>query len=317
METIMELTLRHVTVLCAVEEEGSITRAASRLGVSQPALTAQLQRIERELGQPVFTRSTHGVAVTRTGRRVMSHAQAAQAAMSRLREDAHSLRPGATVVRVGGHGPLLLTLVDRLAQQGGPQTSVTTRAERSSRLLQSELEQDKIDYAVLREYPGHELSLPAGIVEYELVADEPLFVGMTRGHRLAAQDVIGLDELRDEPWATDPDDDSGENTLLQAACARAGFEPRFGLISSDGAAARSYVGAGRAVALFDARARQDDRLVVRPLRGDPLRCRLALRWRRDADLALAPGVVSATLTAVYQQAVAAQPVYSRWRAGRG
>ena len=43
----MNLELRHLKVVCAIAETGSVTKAASQLGLAQPALTAQLQRIER------------------------------------------------------------------------------------------------------------------------------------------------------------------------------------------------------------------------------------------------------------------------------
>jgi DNA-binding transcriptional LysR family regulator len=50
----MNLELRHLKVVCAIAETGSVTKAASTLGLAQPALTAQLQRIERTLGGPLF-----------------------------------------------------------------------------------------------------------------------------------------------------------------------------------------------------------------------------------------------------------------------
>ena len=52
----MNLELRHLKVVCAIAETGSVTKAASQLGLAQTALTAQLQRIERTLGGPLFER---------------------------------------------------------------------------------------------------------------------------------------------------------------------------------------------------------------------------------------------------------------------
>lgn len=56
----MNLELRHLRVVCAIAETGSVTKAASTLGLAQPALTAQLQRIERTLGGPLFERDRRG-----------------------------------------------------------------------------------------------------------------------------------------------------------------------------------------------------------------------------------------------------------------
>lgn len=52
----MDIELRHFRVICTIAELGSVTRAAAALGLAQPALTAQLQRIERALGRPLFER---------------------------------------------------------------------------------------------------------------------------------------------------------------------------------------------------------------------------------------------------------------------
>ena len=52
----MDIELRHLRVICAIAESGSVTKAAASLGLAQPALTAQLQRIERALGGPLFDR---------------------------------------------------------------------------------------------------------------------------------------------------------------------------------------------------------------------------------------------------------------------
>lgn len=312
----MELTLRHVAVLCAIEDSGSIGRAATGLGLSQPALSAQLQRIERELGELVFLRRGDGVEVTPSGRRVLAHARAVTAAMRRLRGEGERPTRGASV-RVGGFGPLLLALADRLIdrlaaqglQNGRSSAGLVARADRSSRVLQSELEQDKVDYAVVREYPGFELPTAPSTRQWCLAPAEPVFVGMSRQHPLATHEEIGLAQLRHERWAVDPDDDSGENDLLHAVCAGHGFVPEPGLITSDNGVARGYVSSGRGVALFEARARQTDDLVVRPLRGDPITCRILLRWRPGAERMLPVSEVRHALSEVYAAAVSNSPVF--------
>ena len=53
----MDLELRHLRIVCAVAEAGSVTKAAASLGLAQPAVTAQLRRIERTLGGQLFERA--------------------------------------------------------------------------------------------------------------------------------------------------------------------------------------------------------------------------------------------------------------------
>ncbi|MFD3415587.1 LysR family transcriptional regulator [Streptomyces cyaneofuscatus] len=73
----MDLELRHLRILPAIAEAGSLTRAAAALMLSQPAMTTQLRRIEASFGQPLFERSARGLVPTRAGERVISHTRSA------------------------------------------------------------------------------------------------------------------------------------------------------------------------------------------------------------------------------------------------
>lgn len=68
----MELELRHLRVLCAIADSGSVGRAAAALGYTQPALSTQLRRIERLLGEGLFVRASTGVELTAYGAEVVS-----------------------------------------------------------------------------------------------------------------------------------------------------------------------------------------------------------------------------------------------------
>ena len=90
-------TLRALECLVAVLEHGSVTEAAARLHMSQPALSHQLAALERELGTPVVERLPRGVRPTVAGRAVLADARAALAAADRV------LATGRAVARgVGG-----------------------------------------------------------------------------------------------------------------------------------------------------------------------------------------------------------------------
>jgi DNA-binding transcriptional LysR family regulator len=70
------LELRHLRAFVAVAEELHFTRAANRLHLAQQALSGQIQQLERELGTPLFTRTTRKVELTDAGRTLLSHATA-------------------------------------------------------------------------------------------------------------------------------------------------------------------------------------------------------------------------------------------------
>src|SRR5690242_14356060 len=75
------MELRHLQYLVAVVEEGTVTAAAARLHVAQPGVSAQLKQLERELGEPLLTRTSRGVTPTVAGEAVLPYARAALAAV--------------------------------------------------------------------------------------------------------------------------------------------------------------------------------------------------------------------------------------------
>src|SRR3954465_4580729 len=118
----MNLELRHLRVVCAIAETGSVTKAASQLGLAQPALTAQLQRIERTLGGPLFERDRRGARPTALGELVLSRARVLLPAMKGLQDEAARLAGssggGDTMsrYRIGAlGGPILGGMVYRLS----------------------------------------------------------------------------------------------------------------------------------------------------------------------------------------------------------
>ena len=75
------MELRQLEYLVAVVEEGSFTRAAQRERVAQPAVSAQIRRLERMVGQQLLTRSSREVRLTEAGAALLPHARAALAAV--------------------------------------------------------------------------------------------------------------------------------------------------------------------------------------------------------------------------------------------
>src|SRR5690349_3225213 len=75
------MELRQLEYFVAVVEEAGFTKAADRERVAQPAVSAQIRRLERLLGQPLFTRTSREVRLTQAGAALLPHARAALAAV--------------------------------------------------------------------------------------------------------------------------------------------------------------------------------------------------------------------------------------------
>lgn len=75
----------------AVAESGHLTRAADKLHVSQPALSAQIKAVEDELGVTLFDREPSGMALSAAGRKLLPHAHAVLAAAQALRNAAGAI----------------------------------------------------------------------------------------------------------------------------------------------------------------------------------------------------------------------------------
>src|SRR4051795_12766881 len=101
------MDLRQLSYFVAVAEERQFTRAAERVSVAQPAVSAQIGRLERELGERLFHRDPRTVTLTPAGDALLPHARAALAAAERGRDTIASLRGMLTGrLRVGVAGPV-------------------------------------------------------------------------------------------------------------------------------------------------------------------------------------------------------------------
>jgi DNA-binding transcriptional LysR family regulator len=257
----MQLELRHLRTICLIATTGSLTRAAAVLGVSQPALSAQLKRIESLLGGRVFDRSRQGVTATSYGRFVLTRARSA---LKNADELTSGTEPG--VARFGCVAePSLIGLLERLFALL-PDVELTVRTESSPRLLLDLLTVGHLDAAALVDHPGRELPVRASVTSH-VVAVEPVHVALPSRHPLARRDELALAELAGETWAL-PD----EAEYVLAACDDAGFTPEV----ADREAS---------VAPWRATVPPPPGMTVRPLAGTPIAVRHLIAWRHDGAFA--------------------------------
>ncbi len=313
----MNLELRHLKVVCAIAETGSVTKAASMLGLAQPALTAQLQRIERTLGGPLFERDRRGARPTALGELVLSRARVLLPAMKGLQDEAARLvgsgsDEAMSRYRIGTiGGPVIGGLVHRLSQ-AQPDAQISTHASYYVDELAHMVIAGKLDYAQVGVCGDAIPSADYGLV-WRTIAVDAVCVLMPDDHPQAKGVDIDLAELADEQWAAG----TGDGCLAEcfaAACARAGFTPRR-VLETDVRGVVDMVESGLAIGICQPTFRPPSGLTHRPLAGAPLRWRQVLGWHPDSPAAqIAPRLLGMALES-YREAVARNPTYVEWLDG--
>ncbi|MFG3345202.1 LysR family transcriptional regulator [Streptomyces sp. NPDC048018] len=307
----MQLELRHLEAVCRIAEAGSLGRAAARLGVSQPALSAQLRRIERVAGGELFTRGRHGVDPTPLGEFVLSKARRVLGEMDALAAGARAAAPHPTL-RLGC---ILLVLVDRLIgrlEQEFAGQEIEVDIEHSVTTLTRLLAAGRYDAVVYGEVADHEVPLPDGVAARTLVPKEPFCVRMSAAHPLAGRDRIELADLAGETWMTMVEDDDGGPEALVDACAKAGFTPRLRYRIADRKMHYDLIAAGRAISVSQPTAPPAEGTVLRPLAGDPVTGRIRLAWNRAAVSERRAGLLYRAAGLAYLDNVPANAFHRIW-----
>lgn len=294
----MEIELRHLRMLVAVAEHGSVTKASASLGLAQPALTAQLNRIDRALGGPAFVRDRSGSRPTELGLLVLRHARVLLPAAAAMRDDVrHLLARAADDARPLSLGTVSTVLgglfVNALyaAAAGEVRMSTSWSLVETGRLLES----GELDVALVGSCPDATLPAAHGVV-WQRLYDDPVCVLLAADHPLAGRPEVHLAELAAETWLSGPGDGCFERCFV-AACARAGFTPR-GLGEGDRESVVEQVRAGNAVALVQPLLLDAPGVRVVGLVGEPLRWTHSLGRGRSAGA----GWDDATLVAAARDA---------------
>ncbi|MFL1431256.1 MULTISPECIES: LysR family transcriptional regulator [unclassified Nocardiopsis] len=276
----MDLELRHLRTICLLADTGSVTKAAAALSTSQPALTTQLQRIEREVGGALFHRGRSGVRPTELGEFVLVRARAVLLSMDDLLHDITARGSSPTTLRVGGVGPLAIDLASRLPEVF-PNVPVHVRTEYSPKLVTDLVRAGRLDLGTTIDYVDRDLSTD-GPLSWAMLAVEPLHVALWADHPLAGKPTVALGDLADSPWALTPPDGTGWPECFYLACQRAGFTPQVPYRLYERSEIRDLIARRRAIAPCQSDFDAGEDVVIRRLEGEPIQLRHLLVWRRDS-----------------------------------
>jgi DNA-binding transcriptional LysR family regulator len=306
----MEIETRHLRLVKVVADEGSITRAATVLGTTQPALTRQLRRVEDNLGGTLFERSRSGVEQTSLGRLVVGRANAVLSVIDSLQCDMTNPAPATpSQVRVGVKFGNALVGLMRGLRSTMPSTEIITDSETRIDGLIDLVSSNRLDFAVIHEFVGHEIPLDPRLVSRQ-VSVEPAFVAMARDHPLARLEEIDLADLAHETWLVSPLDVDREADCMTQICYEAGFSPRIGHYLVDGLSVELIL-AGEAISLSTPTIR-DQGMVLKPLIGTPVKVRRLILTEQDNPFIEHLDKLARFTADVLYETLDQQHVYTSW-----
>ncbi|MEN3283740.1 MAG: hypothetical protein V7607_4880 [Solirubrobacteraceae bacterium] len=257
---------RRLLTFREVARQGSFSRAAQALALSQPAVSQQVGALERELGARLLVRGRAGTVVTPAGELLLAHADAlaSRLELADAQMDELTASERATL-RVGAFPSALATIVPAAIvalRAREPDLDVAVE-EGTVDELEAAVQSGSLHVAVCWQDARSDRREREGLRRTDL-AEEPMVAVLAADHRLAAKRRIALRDLADEPWMA-PEADG----LFVEACRAAGFEPRVAILTRDPLAARAIAAAGLAVSLTPQLLASLDLpgIVTRPLRG--------------------------------------------------
>lgn len=219
------MELRHLRYFRVVAEELHFRRAAQRLHIAQPPLSAQIRQLEDELGVQLFIRSTRRVELTPAGRvyleRVREILDAVDAAGDQAQRVAEGLQGSLAIGCVGSATYSLFPRLVRALRDELPGVDVSVRGEMLAPDQVSALEAGQIDLALLRP------PVAGSRIVVEPVRRDRLIAVLPDSHPLTAETELDVAELRHDDFIVHAGHGrSVMSGLVTAMCTDAGFVPR-------------------------------------------------------------------------------------------
>ncbi|MGW6449822.1 LysR substrate-binding domain-containing protein [Lentzea sp. NPDC055074] len=294
------LNLERLRTLHAVSTTGSVRGAAEALHVTTSAVSQQLSRLEREVGQRLLERQGRGIRLTDVGDLLAEHAGRLLRQVELVETDladhrgavAGTLSVAAFATAARG---LLPPMLHALRHQHPNLSARLVELEPTESIAQ--LRHADVDLAVVQDWPEEPLAIPEGISCAPLLEDV-LDVALPARHSFADRAAVTLEELRDEDWVGWPSDEICHG-WLRNTLRRSGIERQVVHTASEHSTQLALVAAGLGAAIIPRLGRGPAQEGVRfvPLLPAPRRrvfalwrdssanrpaCRAALRALQDA-----------------------------------
>ncbi len=276
------MLLAQIEGFLEIARQGSMSRAADVLFVTQPALTVRIRQLEEELGVQLFVRTGRGVQLTEAGHAFLPYAERAIQALRGGRELVAEMREGQagelTIGTAPAVGTYVLPFVLLRFSEELPRVQLVVRTDHSEQILDMVL-RGEVQVGLVR-------PIRHPLIEAQAVYEDELVLVVDPHHPFASQERVALDQF-DEARLIMFDKTSSYHELTQAMFRQAGVTPRLAMELDNIEAAKKMVQEGLGVALLPATAvaGELERGVLRsvPIDGAvPIRRRILAIRRRDS-----------------------------------
>ncbi|MEY2247212.1 LysR family transcriptional regulator [Streptomyces sp. SAS_267] len=279
------LNLERLRTLDALARHGSVSGAAEGLHVTTSAVSQQMSKLEREVGQQLLAKNGRGVRLTDAGRLLAEHAARILSQVELAQSDLEAQRGQVA-------GELRLSAFPTAARGLFPAALAELRAEHPTlRVRSSELEPEAgvagvvrgdLDLAVVLDWYNKPMPLPDGLVKASIL-DDPADVAMPAGHRLAGRGEVDLGDFADDEWITWGEGEFCHEWLMFTLRSQ-GVEPRIGHRAGETHTQLGLVAAGLGVCVAPLLGRRPmpEGVVTVPVR-QRVRRHVYVVWRADAD----------------------------------
>ncbi|QGV81742.1 LysR family transcriptional regulator [Streptomyces ficellus] len=279
------LNLERLRTLDALARHGSVSGAADGLHVTTSAVSQQLSKLEREVGQQLVAKNGRGVRLTDAGllladhaARILSQVELAQADIEAQRgQVVGEVRLAGFPTAARGLFPAAITALRR----DHPDLVVRTSELEPEHGVRQVLRGD-MDLAVVLDWSNKRLPVPAGLARAELL-DDAADVALPPGHPLAGRAELDLEELADEDWVSWPEGEFCYDWLMFTLRSK-GVEPRIAHLAGEHHTQLALIRAGLGVCVTPrlGRGSVPEGVALVPVR-QQMRRHIYAVWRTDAD----------------------------------
>jgi DNA-binding transcriptional LysR family regulator len=275
------LSVHRLRTFVEVARQGSFSRAARRLFLTQPSVSRQVASLERELKTPLIRRTPRGLVLTDAGRLLVDRSDVIIAELSALERDLSSLRGGeAPPLRLGSFASANVLLVPEALRTflcACPSTGVAVVTSSPEHHLDA-LASGEVDVAIVAAWDvGKRDEWPE--VELAPLIEDELLLALPEAHACAHRRRIRLRDLSDTSWieGAHPDCLGPIETVFREL----GDEPRIEYFCDEWVGKQAMIAAGLGAALLPALGLSGtlEGIVLRSLNGDVPRRRLYVAWR--------------------------------------